>query len=196
MTQFEPAMMFCMGNEDSTLLGKTTPDPTSADKNAIARFGINSAAVPEALTENFYGMSREDALEWAANWYRKNVWEPVSAKFINDQAIASKFFDACVNMGQVQATKLLQFAVNDVKGGLDLGVKVDGHIGPDTLRGINSCDAELLMARYKTRLMSFYSGLVTSDPTKQKYLSGWLARAAKTPSETAASVDMDAQIGG
>lgn len=76
-------------------------------------------------------------------------------------------FNACVNIGCVQATKLLQKSA---------GVKEDGKMGPVTIRESRATDVNILYHAFMTHWREFYKRLVREKPAKSVYLNGWLAR--------------------
>jgi lysozyme family protein len=168
MADFQPAFENTMKWEDPTGQGKVTHDPTLANPAAVARFGINSAANPDAAADGFYAMPLDQALEYAANLYRNTYWAKVCGSQIQDQSVANKFFDLAVNSGWVQATKIVQQA---------LGMPVDGVCGPQTIGAVNTSDPAQLLRAVREQALKFYQDLAASHPQDQADLKGWEARA-------------------
>lgn len=100
-------------------------------------------------------------------FYRRNFWTPTMADII-DQQIADWLFDKAVNMGISQANKLLQRA---------LGVDDDGIMGPVTMNAINRYDQKELLDRCRGVARAHYIYLAQKDPSQERFLKGWLARA-------------------
>lgn len=156
MSDYGTAFSYMMKNEDPALSGVITMDPTHDCPEAYARFGINSAAHPEAMAEGFYQMPVDKALEYAASLYKYRYWVPIGGYQIIVQDIANKFFDLAVNSGPVEATKLVQRAVNVLLGNLTLGLAVDGHCGDKTISAINAARPEELLPAIKGYAVQFY----------------------------------------
>lgn len=112
-----------------------------------------------------------------ARWvYRKFIWELNHyGKFIHS-TIATKAFDMGVNMGESQATKLLQRAINLLS---QPDIVVDGVRGPKTIDNANKLEETSLLHELRIQSMAFYKGLVEKKPSNQKFLKGWLRRAAQ-----------------
>jgi hypothetical protein len=58
-------------------------------------------------------------------------------------------------------------------------VKPDGLYGPVTEEAINRMDANALLTAYKLRLQQHYLDIVANKPEDEKFLNGWLRRAAQ-----------------
>lgn len=162
MAFYEPAFNLTMSHEDAALSGKISDEPNGGK----ARLGINSIANPDAVAAGFYTMPVDEALSWAANFYKYRYWVPIQGYSIQNQDVANKIFDLAVNLGIEQAIKLTQRAV---------GTQIDGILGQTTLAAIN---AQECLSALKDKAKDFYIGLVAARPSDQKYLQGWLARAA------------------
>jgi hypothetical protein len=165
---------YTMKFEDPSLSGKVTPDPSKLDPRAVARFGINSAAHPEAVRENFYDMNRDDALEYAQNVFKYSYFSPCCGYEIKDQSVCNKLVDLAFNEGKIQAVKIIQRALNYVMSG---PFTVDGAVGTRTLNGINQCDPVELLAAIKEKARDFYVTLACVNPEDRKDLNDWLVRA-------------------
>jgi len=95
-------------------------------------------------------------IEEAAEIYRANYWN----KILGDDlppSIAFVMMDAAVNSGPGNATKALQRSL----GALGKRIRVDGAIGPNTLKAVNAVDEEKLLNEYIVRRGVFYGGLRT-----------------------------------
>lgn len=169
----DPAKCFAysMSFEDSRLEGKVVRDPTRKDPKAVARFGINSAAHPEAVRDGFYDMDHDAALQYADNVYKYDYFNLCGAYNIEDQDIANKFCDLAYNEGTKEATKLVQQAL----GFQDK--QIDGIAGSRTVAAINAADPVELMSAIKQQAKDFYVALAASDPVFRPNLESALVRA-------------------
>ena len=106
------------------------------------------------------------------------VWVPIfwkATRFCQlPDALAVKTFDLGVNMGPVQAGKLLQRAL---RACLE-PVGEDGIVGRATLDAIGRVDAPgAVLASLRSEAAGFYRALVAKNPSMAKFLDGWLSRA-------------------
>ena len=74
------------------------------DKGGETNFGIAKRWYPDVDIKN---LTKSDAI----NIYYNNYWKPSKADFLPNDLKAT-YFDMCVNMGQRQAVKILQQAIN------------------------------------------------------------------------------------
>jgi lysozyme family protein len=182
MADFRQAADFVLRNEDETLEGAVTPDPTDDDPHAVARFGVNSARHPEAIREGFYEMGRDAALMWAEDCFKFNYFSPIGGYHIVVQDVANKICDLAFNTGINQAVKIAQRAVNSCLPNLIPALSIDGIAGDRTIGTINACEPERLLPAIKEKAKDFYMMVVAAKPDKRKYLVGWLARVDKDAS--------------
>lgn len=120
--------------------------------------------------------------------YYNDYWHPypVFAQ-LQSQAVATKIFDMTVNMGQVQAFKLVQRALNRFvcvakSGGL---LVVDGQFGPKSIAALNVAldiaGESATLQEICSEQEKFYISLSEKKPVLKKYLKGWLRRAKSIP---------------
>lgn len=118
----------------------------------------------------------------AANIYKKYFWDKYHYEAINSLAVATKIFDMSVNMGPLQAHKIVQEACNH--NGYQL--VNDGILGPKTFAALNEITAhnreEDLMNDIVDGQKWFYDHLVEDHPKLQVFLKGWMNRATYIPS--------------
>jgi lysozyme family protein len=107
-------------------------------------------------------------VDQAKQFYLTYWWTPFNYASIIAQMIATKVFDTSVNMGASRAHKFAQAIV---------GVPQDGIIGPKTIAEINAMSSLNFIVAYQNMQAQFYRGLVTTNPARQEFLKGWLARA-------------------
>jgi lysozyme family protein len=103
----------------------------------------------------------------AEDLFYERFWKPMQLDQVEDQEVATKWFDMAVNMGPAQATKLVQRAV---------GVDDDGKVGPVTLSAVN-CAGNCLRGMQEQQL-KFYEHLIDIKPRLQVFQRGWTRRAA------------------
>ena len=92
---------------------------------------------------------------------------------IEDQSVATKFFDLAVNCGMLAATRVVQAALGNVD--------IDGAFGKKTLAAINGTCPGVLMARIVMHAESRYRDIVRKNPIQQRFLRGWINRARALP---------------
>lgn len=100
--------------------------------------------------------------------YEVNYWDKVLGDQITDQDVAESIFDFAVNAGPRTSSKLAQIAV---------GAKVDGVIGPNTLKLINAEDKKTFLAVFALAKISRYVHICEANKTSRKYFFGWVRRA-------------------
>ncbi len=101
-------------------------------------------------------------------FYRTNFWSPLNADHISNQAIADSIFDFSVNAGVITSVHLIQSIV---------GVKVDGIIGEQTIKKLNSLDFGYFLPAFTVGKISHYISIIKKRPANKKYLYGWVIRA-------------------
>ena len=109
----------------------------------------------------------------AADIYRRFFWMANGYDHVDDQTLATKIFDICVNAGPKRAHILLQRALNA------LGCKVDedGQLGPGTWAAMRGTPPAALTQALVKAQQYFYRNLVAEKPQLAKFLAGWLKRA-------------------
>jgi lysozyme family protein len=175
MADFRKACDFVLQNEDSTLSGAITADPTKDDPTARARFGVNSASHPDAVRQGFFEMGRADALQYAEDTFKYDYFNQVGGYQIADQGICNKLCDLAFNAGVHQSAKIVQRALQDIED-WDPAVEVDGICGSRTVALINASPAATLLTAIKEQAKDFYRAIVAANPEKQKYLDAWISR--------------------
>jgi len=175
MSSLDEALSFVLRNEDAHLSGVVTED-----SGGRTRFGIAERFHPD-LGDEFYLAPREVALKMAREIYRQNYWAVIHGDEVRDPAVAAKLLDMAVNMGVRQAVTLCQRAVNAM---LEFPIMEDGALGPRSLAAINGCDGVPLAAHLCEVCAAFYRHLAEVRPEMQRYLAGWLTRAALIPYES------------
>ena len=153
---FDQAIGFVLQNE-----GGLSSDPQ--DAGGLTNFGISQKQFPN---EDIKNLTRERAVEL----YRQHYWIPIYDS-IASQRIATKLFDAVVNMGPMRATRILQQSLSSIEVG---PLIADGILGSHTIECLNAADEEKFMDEFKARLCKYYAEL-----NQPEFLLGWLRRAVK-----------------
>ena len=179
MADSRPAWHFTALQEDSTLSGKVTPDPTQQHPEAVARFGLNSAFFPALEEQGYFGdMPKDEAFTIAGEVFASAYFARVGGIDIKDQAIATKLADLGFNMGVGEAIKIAQRACNSLQTVVHPALAVDGQIGPNTLAAINGADPVALLASIKGYAAQRYRDIAFTQGRPDSILQAWLKRAA------------------
>jgi lysozyme family protein len=166
MANVETAIDYVLGWEDATLSGVITIAPDGKR----TRFGIDEHWHPELTNCLYYSsMGQAAALQIARGIYDVSYCQPLCIAEIASQDIANKLLSLGVNVGVVNAARMLQDAVT---------VAGDGRIGPLTLHALDLAAPQKVLEDLRTEAENYYDELVTRDPSQQIYLKGWLRRAS------------------
>jgi lysozyme family protein len=154
MALFELAIPIVLRHE-----GGYVNDPN--DAGGETNFGISKRSYPDVDIKNL-------TVADASAIYFRDWWTKYNYGAIIPQAVASKVFDTSVNLGPSRAHKMLQEAA---------GATADGVLGPATLAVVNMMNSLTILFTFQNLQASYYRNLVLVDPTLQKFLAGWIARA-------------------
>ena len=132
------------------------------DRGGETNFGIAKRWFPELDIKN---LTKHQAIDI----YYHSYWKPSKAEQLPEDLKAT-YFDMCVNMGQSQAVKVLQKAINSKKR---TKIAEDGLIGPNTIEHSQVVSKQRLQA-YRCL---FYAKLVHQKPTQERFYYGWFKRA-------------------
>jgi lysozyme family protein len=136
------------------------------DAGGETKFGISKHSYPHLDIKN---LTRDQARQI----YFVDFWAKCKCENIDDDNIATKFFDLAVHTGIPQAVKLIQRALRAT------GTQVveDGIIGTATLAAINKADSTDLLAALKSETAGYYRLIDNANPSQQRFIDGWLQRA-------------------
>jgi len=182
MADFRKAADFVLRNEDETLSGRVTPDPTDHDPRAVARFGVNSQWHPELIACGFYDESKvtcQQALWMAEDVFKLRYFGAIRGYSIIPQDIANKWADLAFNEGPEQATKIVQRAVNYVLPNMQPRLQIDGLVGDQTIGRVNAAEPERLLPTIKEQAKNFYLGAASTNARIKSDLKGLLLRVEK-----------------
>jgi len=132
------------------------------DPGGETNFGIAKRSHPDVDIKN---LTKEGAKEI----YKEVYWDGNKVDDLPKE-LKHIYFDMCVNQGKSRAVKILQRAAN-AKGA---NLKVDGGLGPMTLRAILKSKVEL--QRVRAYRIKYYADLVTRKPDLEKFYYGWFKR--------------------
>jgi lysozyme family protein len=157
MASFDLAIPIVLAHE-----GGYSFDPR--DPGGETKYGISKRQYPELDIKNL-------TLEQAKAIYKRDYWQYDA---LLDQDVATKVFDAAVNLGTARAVRILQEAVNAVG---PTRIAVDGVFGPITAAAANGCNPRALLQEIRARLAVEYAQLAASNPSLRAFLLGWMRRA-------------------
>lgn len=119
------------------------------------KFGISAMSYPDLDIENL-------TVDQAKKIYKKDWWDKLGMSRFHP-ALAYQMFDAAINHGMFNSTKILQRAV---------GAKDDGVIGNKTLASVNSTEINDLLMLFLAERLQF----MTDIKTFGTYGRGWSRR--------------------
>lgn len=101
-------------------------------------------------------------------FYLYEFWLRLKADQIQNQTTADSIFDFAVNAG-IKTSILLAQSI--------IGTKVDGLVGEQTLKKLNSLDFGYFQPAFTVAKITHYISIVKKRPANKKYLYGWIIRA-------------------
>ena len=172
MADFITAFNFMIDSEDSLREYADVPD---AGGRAIS--GINSNSFP-AEYESIKSIPQSDRGPYVEQFYRDHFWNHWLDQIASDK-VAERVFDMAVNGGAGTSVKLLQTALNVVRFPSGGYVTPDGIWGPRTVSACNQAEEDALVGAFRQQRAQHYRNIVAKNPSKEIYLSAWLARSNK-----------------
>lgn len=147
------------------LEGDYSNDPY--DYGGETKYGIAKKYYPDLDIKNL-------TLEQALQIYKRDYWDVFWGDRIQSQEICTKMLDIALNMGPSRAIRFLQDALNHVD---KLSLAVDGIMGPETLRAVNSSKRlELVLKVLNCLQFERYHEIVHRDPSQVRFFNGWMRR--------------------
>ena len=131
-----------------------------ADPGGETNYGITRAA---AHAHGYRGQMKHIDMWFVRHIYQVSYWDKCQCDAMPDHAIRLVVFDAAVNSGVGQSIKWLQ---------RELGVAVDGLIGPVTLAALQRANLDALAHNLINRRLEFLHGL----RTWKTFGKGWSRR--------------------
>lgn len=185
MAKFKDAITFVLDNEGGFV--DDPNDPGGSTNYGISCKFLNKYCDKELLTDIFghnknitpdeiKSLSRDNAIKI----YEKCFWQKYPYEKINDQELATRVFDFTIHKNPYESHRILQSAFNKLlPDNSAFKIKIDGIIGPKTLKSINYKDSKMILGRFKSLRADFYRILCLKNENLRQYLKGWLNRANK-----------------
>ena len=183
--KFEDAFKIVLSFE-----GGYVNDP--ADKGGETNYGITASTLNSAKNKGWVPFNitiKDIKLEYAKTIYKKGYWDAINADSL-PHPLDLILFDSAVNHGPNAAVKLLQRSLNTLLPYTEL--KVDGIIGPLTLRAVNDyaglqdapgshnkSNIRYLCIDVLMNRVELYLSIVLNNKSQEKFLKGWLNRVFK-----------------
>jgi lysozyme family protein len=148
--------------DDSKDPGNWTGGKEGVGELEGTKYGISAKSFPDMDIKN---LTKDGAKEI----YKEHYWDANKVESLPEN-LRHIAFDMYVNQGKSRGVKILQQAAN-AKGA---GLKVDGGLGPMTLKAITESNVEL--QRVRAYRIKYYADLVTRKPDLEKFYFGWFRR--------------------
>jgi lysozyme family protein len=155
-----------------------------SDPGGITNYGISlrflkglgnqvpsGVIIDDQSTADAYDV-RNMSIAEATILYKQDWWDKYQYGSINNQLLANKVFDIAVNIGSVEAAKLLQRACCQ----LGENLAIDGTLGVQSFNVINKLEANSLVTEFCKNVTLYYQLLVKNNANFSKFLQGWLNR--------------------
>lgn len=173
----KPALLDTFGNEGGKQCSKTDPGNRYPDGTwGCTYFGMSPRSYPN--------MPSNPSIEYVAKVYNRDFWQPLHLDQVNSQIIANAVFDAAINQGEGTWRKKLQEglqeAINLSTSTTTPNIKIDGIIGPNTIKAINSVDPVDLYVNLIGLQWERYHLIVRNNPKMKTWYRGWMYRVAGT----------------
>lgn len=134
------------------------------DLGGETNYGITKRYYPNVDIKNL-------TLAGAIEIYKQDYWDKNKIDSLPEK-YRGIYFDMCINMGQRNAGKVMQRAINDRH---NTSLVVDGIVGRNTLKWINK---ELLeINRIQAFRVMYYVHICIRRPKNLSFFYGWFKRA-------------------
>ena len=138
------------------------------DRGGKTYAGISARANPHWVGWNLIDQGDFDGANKAvAQLYKNKYWDSIKLDSIEYNKSAEVMLSSSVLSGSRTAVKLAQRAV---------GVHVDGIIGPNTLKAINSMLPRTFVALFSMERIKRFATICHLDNTQRKFFRGWVNR--------------------
>jgi lysozyme family protein len=175
VSEFGPAIAITLAHEGGYAFVPATGECVNMGLThwflrSIGYLGDPPASGP--VTESEKATIRGLSESLAKGLYQEYFWKRYRCGEFDNQDIANKYFDLCVNTGPRETCTILQRAINSLSHSL----VEDGLIGTVTLAAANECDPVTLLAEIREQAEDFYRALAKEKPELANRLDGWLVR--------------------
>lgn len=151
-------------------------------RQALAEVGVHPDLLPVLDIDHDGHVTAADIRQLttgaAAQFYYETFWAPEPYGRLLPAMVAWKVFDIAVNTGPKRAATILQQALN----ACTQNVGIDGDLGPQTIAAVRRLAtagaSDRLLRSIRSCQAGFYRGLAAQEPKLQRFLKGWLNRAA------------------
>lgn len=149
-------------------------DPGGPTKYGVTQADVNQYWAAYNFPKDVKNLTEENA----RTFYKVAWWNEYHFDKINSLSLSSKIFDLFVNVGNEEGAKIVQRSCNEI----GYTLLVDGAMGNNTISAVN----EITFHNRESNLIhnicqeqkNFYESLVQERPELEKFLKGWLNRAA------------------
>jgi lysozyme family protein len=135
------------------------------DPGGETNFGISKRSHPHVDIKH---LTRDDAIKI----YYDEYWLPHNLAML-PPSVATKMFDALVNIGPSEAITCLQRALKACKN----QVMENGVIDTATLDCVHQTTPDVLVPALRSEIASYYRVLAAEHQRDQTFVKGWLNRA-------------------
>lgn len=180
MAEFDKSIFHVLKNEGGFI--DDPDDPGGATNYGLSRrwlteHGIDLGRGPGIITVSDVKVL---TLDLAKQLYYDHFWRPYCFSWLLDQVVATKVFDMTVNMGSVQAFKLVRNALIDYR---EWDLPRTGLMDEALLEALNSIQPYRSLPAIIKESIRFYQVLAHVKPRQAKFLPGWIKRASWPPED-------------
>ena len=174
MSEFKIALRETLENE-----GGYSND--AVDAGGETNHGIT---IEVARAHGYTGNMKDIDMDTIEKIYKMSYWDPIKLDKIESQKVSNKLFDIAVNMGTKKAAIILQKTVNILNRNeyTFSNLKVDGVIGPRSLRAINKLlpyEEKYVLYTLTGYQLYKYISICEKKESQERFIRGWMKRAFK-----------------
>ena len=178
MSNYENAFSITVGNE-----GNYSNNPN--DSGGETKYGITEKVARE---NGYYGPMIDMPLSFAHKVYKSEYWDKLNLDSISNIStnVANEMFDTGVNMGIVEAGKILQRCLNVLNnmGSIYPDITLDGVIGQQTINALTKYinyrkSDSTLYVMMNCLQGSYYVDLAEKREKDETFIYGWFSKRVK-----------------
>lgn len=136
------------------------------DPGGETNYGISRRSYPYVDIKNL-------TPDKAAEIYYNDWWKPLHLGEIDDDRLAAKIFDTCINCGKSGGAKILQAALAE-RGHT---VPQDGYMHQQVIDACNKSNVDKLLISFMFCQLGHYMNITQNRPSNSVFLRGWYKRA-------------------
>ena len=110
----------------------------------------------------------KDLFQMVEIFYKKVYWDRAKLDYVKSTKISSEIFIFGVVANMPPSIRKAQEIV---------GTKVDGSVGEQTLKALNSFDEKIFDYAFDEKEIEYFKEVVKNNPQKARFLNGWINRA-------------------